>query len=46
MKGIDGGVLNEYLACFMWWDNICQKKFDRVLDLIRLCCKKPQEIDS
>ena len=23
IKGIDGNIIEEYLATFIWWDNIC-----------------------
>ena len=24
----------EYLATFMWWDNVCQKNFQQIVNLI------------
>ena len=36
MKGIDGILIEEYLATFMWWDHICQKRFHEVVNLIKL----------
>jgi len=34
MKGIDGNHIEEYLATFMWWDNVCQKNFQQIVNLI------------
>lgn len=35
MKGIEGSLMTEYLSTFMWWDNICRKNFQAVVDLIK-----------
>ena len=34
MKGIDGNLIEDYLATFMWWDNVCKKDFQELVNLI------------
>ena len=33
-NGIDGNLIEDYLATFMCWDNVCKKDFQELVNLI------------